>query len=330
MEAGDGHQVYVVTEELERSVWLRGNPTTVPGNLLEQCRRRLYGALPGMTGAELIVLREALLREALNAKVREVCSELEQPFVVSMTHYTEEPDAEIHATRVAICDHSGTWTKSELSVARPGFPSLPEQVAAIAIRASGKDVVLVDDGIWSGGTTEKIVSLFGEYFAPVKRIVVGVVANRKELEDPEKGRPHVAEMCFGVHEWPKSDGQRVLDWIDERDFYIGPQGFGRTLGLSGLRAPHPRGIAVPYSFPHGVPGGEDGGWASIDMRELKNFSRLVIELSDQLLAGLEELVGRVIRVHDLYTTPYGMHMTPNRSVRECLGEWLAAHPSLQP
>ncbi len=303
---------YVVTEDVHCSFKRVG--IDVPPEILTGCRRKLYDSLPLMTGSETLVISEEEFSRRLNELVEK--ARASGHFIVSMTHYTETPDAELSVTRVARVikkSHGVDHEKFKEVVARPGCPSLAEQVERIADESRGRDIVLVDDGLWHGDTTTTVIDCFRGHNKRVAEIVVGLIADARTLCQ------EIADMTRSVRKFPCPHDGEVKDWLCERDFFIGVPGFGRTLAATDPGCLHadPRGIGIPYCLPYGNP--EE--WASIKRDMVRDFSRLCVDISIQLFEGLGRSPGQRIRVRDLKTIPYGMENDLNAVLIERLTEW---------
>ncbi len=294
MAEADHKQTYIVTEDLALAHSLSDDSDLLPPGVLEQCRDMLYRNLREITGAELKVYTEERVVSELNTLVRSVCAELDNPFIVSLTLYTNGHHASLKATRVAYPDGDG-FTKHEKVIARSCTPALPMQVREILDEADGRPIVLVDDGIWSGKTSSQIVELFAEQGVEVSAIVAFLAADWNNFEDKY---PVLSTKTSVVRSFASGE---VLDWICERDFYIGVPGFGRTLGLGTKLQADPRAIGIPYILP-----GSPSGDASIPQEYAVSFTLLCLDIAALFYRGRGEILGRDVQVRDLRTIPYEM------------------------
>jgi hypothetical protein len=131
------------------------------------------------------------------------------PCVISL-----DPCVEGHASlRVSRCFHVGGATELGL-VARPGAPSLAEQIAALP----RGDLILLDDDQASGATLRTVTAMLG----PERRVVRAVA-----LADAASG-----------------GDDEVGDLVDGRDFLAG----AREAGLV-LRLPDASLARAPYALP---------------------------------------------------------------------------------
>ncbi|MFA5358417.1 MAG: phosphoribosyltransferase [Patescibacteria group bacterium] len=246
----------------------------------------------------VLVFKEAYFRARLNDQVDKNRSA--DRLVVAMDYYASKPDYILHITRVSIPDQNapGKWVKINDPRHRPGELSVADQVRSISniAKQNQKDIVLVDDGIWSSGTFEHIIKLFAENNVRVVKIVAGIVA-KKDLTDSS-----ILDRTDFLHSF---ESKNMADWICERDFFIGSPFFGRTLGTNGGSEPDPRGIGIPYCQPLG-----DCDWASIDPARAQAFSQLCIKASKSLFLEIEKHLGRQIMVGELRTMPLGAHRQP--------------------
>lgn len=145
-----------------------------------------------------------------------------------------------------------------------GFEEQLEVIKMKVPEIDQKKVVIVDDGLFSGGTVKEFISLLRSngINSPIERIV-GFIGN-SSAENEMSQFTEVAESIPDLYEW-----------IDIRDF--SPVG-GKTLASSKTNR---LTTSVPYLFPW-----SDGGSASLDMSpQFLNLSKgMILAFKDLLRA----------------------------------------------
>lgn len=158
--------------------------------------------------------------------------------------------------------------------ARWGTPSIEEQIEKLPslLKKERKDVVLVDDVIFSGSLVERLVGVFLNEGVRVDCVVaaIGIGGGIERVK-----RLGVKVLCAHTFD-------SVVDQVCERDFYPGTPFCGRTLESA------TENIGVPYLLPWGKP----HKWASIPRDKEKEFSIFCIEQTLNLFEAIEKASGR--------------------------------------
>ncbi|PIR92705.1 hypothetical protein COU01_00330 [Candidatus Falkowbacteria bacterium CG10_big_fil_rev_8_21_14_0_10_44_15] len=182
----------------------------------------------------------------------------------------------------------------------PHTPPLETQISNFQKTVSGfnYNVVVVDDGMWTGNTMQWALQTLREHHYTVVGVVVGLcIRKRGKVTDLEL--PHHKICAVQTYE---SDNRPVLDWVCERDFFPGIPFGGRTVfdnQLSSIFLPEQRKtIGAFYT--------EDPQWlqewASIkDMNG--EFRIFCIHRAISLFLEIERLSGRKVYLGDLDRIP---------------------------
>ena len=174
---------------------------------------------------------------------------------------------------------------------RPRAKDLGRQVREIIRSSEDRDIVLIEDGSFSGGTLCKIISMFEQERKAVKAIVVGILfpKAKERLRQSYKGELIVADV-FQSH---------LVDWMPDHDFFPFVQNNGKVLGMQLADKAYP--IYDHYANFYSVPylshflGHEDmGEWTGLGSasdKDLYNFSHYCVEKTIGLFELLESLNG---------------------------------------
>jgi len=175
---------------------------------------------------------------------------------------------------------------------RPGTSPLTSQFEGL--RQFGlKEVVLVDDVIFSGGLIRKIVDWLVGVGIKVPVVCAGVGIGEGIRSTQEYG---CSVRCVREYE-------QVVDEICERDFYPGVPFSGRQLVGN-------RNIGRPYILPFGDP----VGWASVPEGQKQRLSRFCIKQTVQLFEEIERCSGKIVRCSDLGRLIFGLPTDRTRFV----------------
>jgi len=243
------------------------------------------------------------------------------PLVSLEKIFVEEADLSLSTTRlIGHSKHPDNPTWSDLGKGnRIGAPMIQTQLEAIerhSAVAGSRAIAIVDDGVWTGGTFYAVDQIFRERGIEIKKFLVALRI-RQAKRTPEIRA--IEKRLFAAEGGEFEPGQ-IVDWVVERDFYVGVPDGGRTLGQKVdeppgpptqvttcyPNTPMPGNLCAPYLLPLGDP----VHWASIPESEAVNFSRAMLDLSAMLYRGIEleteRLVGHpvTIKVGDLDRVPY--------------------------
>jgi len=176
---------------------------------------------------------------------------------------------------------------------RPGHPSVEKQINEQAVKLSGKNVIIVEDGSFTGRSLKYLLDLMLERSINVKAVVLGILFPKAE--------PVIREAFAGeivCHE----DASDVLDWMPSHDFFPFVPNSGRVVGMTLANTHLPiylqgrMSISMPYIMPYGDP-----EWASLqgDVAELGRFSGNRLASIADIFYGIENANGKQIMIGDL-------------------------------
>lgn len=226
----------------------------------------------------VISYREEEITTALEEQVMQqlerddvVCVCLDRYLLVSIENFNPTRFVRFSITR----------RKDGTKAPRPGNSSFIEQIQQIKNTIPdiySKKVLLIDDGIFSGGTLRDFLELWestDDRPLPVERIVT-FIGNEKQL-------PTLPQQ------WVASPVKNLYDWIDIRD--LGPWA-GKLLATSrNNRA----GSSIPYLFPW-----SDGQEASLNLSpSLFATSKQCIKEAQLLVSSFESYTGKQLTFRNL-------------------------------
>lgn len=157
---------------------------------------------------------------------------------------------------------------------RQGSQPIDTQLDLLAEEINGRSIILVDDGIFSGGSIRYMVGLLLERRMKIKSILVFM------------GNPAVREVN-GIDVRRIRSLDNCIDWIDARDLTIlggRPEKLSSKLSIASSR---------PYIAPF-----SDGRPASIDPRSLRKISDGILGAQEYFFRELETIIGRPVTVRD--------------------------------
>lgn len=181
---------------------------------------------------------------------------------------------------------------------RPGCANIAEQVEDIKYASKGKPIVIVEDGVFSGGTIRYVVDILKKAGVEVSNIIVGFIfpSSSDNINWLEENGVKVS--------WLKEFGE-LMDWVPDHDFLPLVPNCGKVIGVSPFGNPVPyydrEGFAfsVPYVFPFGPV----GSWASIPEENKRALAKKCLSLSLQVYSKLDSLNGRKIKLKELAGAP---------------------------
>ncbi|MBP9690898.1 HAD hydrolase-like protein [Candidatus Woesebacteria bacterium] len=179
-------------------------------------------------------------------------------------------------------------------VPRQGNPSFEKQIQEIAQIAQGKQVVIVDDGFFTGGTIRDFMRLAEESGVdlPIQKII-GFIGNGVASEEPFTDKTEILEPV-----------QNLYEWIDIRDF--GPFGGKR------YEASRQNGVtsAIPYIYPW-----SDGSGASLNMSpRFFDISQSMIKAFQSLVTQFEAEKGCSLRMRDIVNAGFPLPTNAEKSI----------------
>ena|ERR1035437_3750143 len=175
------------------------------------------------------------------------------------------------------------------------YHDLPEQqVADFANEICDRDVILVEDGAFTGSTVLYTLNLLKSKRARVKAIVFGIM-----FPDAEK---KIREVFKGEIVYCKKP-ENPLDWMPSHDFLPFIPNAGRVVGhrLGNVVMPvytnNNAALAVPYIKPYG----KSDEWASLpnDQHALNSFCVQCLHSAEAIFLNMEEKHGGEIFISDI-------------------------------
>lgn len=319
---------YLVTEDLPclMAAWAKERGFRLPGpTLFEHLRQRIVDDLGTLfTQADPAIVPDAVVfleRDALCAKIDAALTQLADgpPFVTLDRHYFPSVNHMVDVTRV-VSNNGSAWKTLDGIGVRFGEPSLDEQVVTVVrhLPQGTRSIRLLDDGFWSGTTTQGVSNAFQRHGINVAGIYVAIfVENEENRVILQRNDPPL--HCLAEH-FPLTHGG-VIDWVCQRDFYPGVPFGGRTVAyLPSATAD----IGAYYLDPTGDRRyGDPMQWASLGGPALTTFSRRRLEDCILLFSMFETQDKRPVLIRDLDRVPYGMNGDPNARFVDVLKGLLA-------
>jgi len=217
--------------------------------------------------------------DELGKKLKKKIDQVEGTTIVSIDQIYNSTQYHLESNRIADIDTMEIIGEAQ----RPGYSSLDVQISQLP---GDRPLTIVDDGCFSGETLQRIYGLIQNKGLTVQNIIVGVLIDRANNCLVKAYSDVILEAVYEYDE--------VIDWVCERDFFIGVPLSGRTAGLqeSGGVIPCNPEIALPYCLPFGDP----IKGASIPTERAIEFSRFSIELSKTLWKAVENASKKIFLV----------------------------------
>ncbi len=206
-------------------------------------------------GKQVVYLPFATLRDGLMREIRATT----RPVVSIDRHYvrTQEVDGYLDITRAKDSQFSG-----KSYTARPGHPSLTQQLDALGRRYAGEKVAIADDVLFSGDMLAHVVGELESRNVKVSAVLAAVAIGEGVRAAEALGMSVETAVYFN----------EVEDEVCERDFTALP-GAGKFLTDIGERAMY--WVPRPYS--------EHDSWASISEEHISAFFASSVERNVALL-----------------------------------------------
>ncbi|XOU93932.1 MAG: phosphoribosyltransferase [Candidatus Kerfeldbacteria bacterium] len=289
---------YVITEDLEYLMkrWTRGVDYKIPDhNFFVSIQQRLIKYLNSMF-TELVLISY----EDLSSQLKQKIQQNNDAIIISIDQVYCEVDSYLEINRIADIN---TLKKIGLSN-RPGCISIDDQLNNLP---KDKPIIIIDDGCFSGDTLYQIISLMKEKGLNVQKSIIGIMIDWCNNQFIRKNSTFEIESVYEFN--------NVIDWLCERDFFIGVPLSGKTVGYMEGNSiiPYYPDISLPYCLPFGNPSKS----ASIPTNYMVEYSKFIIGLSCELWEEIERLSGKVITCNDIPRLPIGINRD-NRSFSDVL------------
>lgn len=175
---------------------------------------------------------------------------------------------------------------------RPGTEFLNKQISGIAELASGKSVVIAEDGAFSGSTIDFLVKQLASHRVEVAAIVVGICfpSAIESLSKSFKGKLMVIE-----------ETDKAFEWMPDHDFLPFIPNCGRVLGtmFGDEGMPFYTHDGISFCFPYVLPFGDPIKWASIPEKHAARFSYFCLNWALKIYDHLDVMNGRRLTIRDL-------------------------------
>ena len=158
---------------------------------------------------------------------------------------------------------------------RPGFNPLADQFDELVKKIDGRSVVLIEDGVFTGGTLRFVLQKLENRGIKIKVIVVGFCCNGS--------RAAIKEVFAGeivmVHPI-----RNLIDWIPDHDLIPFSPNCGRVLGEQTTQGFMPIKTRNGFScaYPYILPFGKIEKWASLPIGSARDLSRLCLDTSIEI------------------------------------------------
>jgi hypothetical protein len=175
---------------------------------------------------------------------------------------------------------------------RPGHCSIEHQLNAISELANGKNIVLVEDGVFTGSTIEYLVTEFKKRKVNVEALVAGISFPnaRKSLREIFNGNLMITQNIDEPYEW-----------MPDHDFIPFAPNCGRVYGGKFGKdiLPYYTHDGLSYSIPYILPFSDPADWASIPKNHSVDFSIFCLKSALEMFSMMDKLNCRKITVHEL-------------------------------
>jgi hypothetical protein len=257
---------YIVSEDVDllagRELERLGSKRKIAPVFFKGLRGRLKEKLEGIFGKEKVKFIPAEeIRDGMKNLIKEATKKEGQPVFLDRVYF---PEAELHLDITRSVNES---LQEEEETER--FFCLPIEIQIKNLSDETREIILVDDVIFSGKGAVKVINLCREQGIEVKAFIAGISINEGKERVEKEGV--LTQSVFHL--------EKVIDEICERDFFAG-------MPMSGRNVLHQeRNTGAPYFLPFGNP----HKWASIPKEVEEDFSRFCLEQS----AEIWEEIGRI-------------------------------------
>ncbi|MEO8637801.1 MAG: hypothetical protein ABI430_02785 [Candidatus Taylorbacteria bacterium] len=300
-EKADGHHCaprqYIVTQTLAEQIDAFANiGLKIPEpDFIQNIENRLVSALKEIFSrnddVEIIVIPAREQSREITTTVNRVRKKFHQPLVLSTCPLLSfgADGRSIHLSRIVDIDGNIIGIGP-----RPRHKLPSQQIADLNPEIADRDVILVEDGAFTGSTLLYSLRLLLEKRARVQAIVLGIMfpEAEKSIRQVYQGEIH---YCLKP--------ANPLDWMPSHDFFPFIPNAGRVVGYQLGKIIMPvylnfasASIAMPYVKPYGKP-----EWASLpcDHHALNAFSYICLHSAEDIFRRMKDLRGEAIHVGDI-------------------------------
>lgn len=262
---------YVVSADIQLLLgeWANKRGFVLPGEEFFRQLREEFSLLMRRYFKEFIFVSEEELKNGIAHLIKAggmVPLSLDRVYSDSLLH--------LDLTRVV---HSRAWVGDGVLGPRADAPAFDQQCKMIE-RAELKEVVLVDDWIFTSASMQKVISALFCVGIRVPFVIAGLVTKEAVTRLNALGVEVRSLYAF----------EDLIDGVCERDFYPGVPLAGRlTVGEGHIR--------MPYILPFHP----TGGWASIPWHDRFAFSERCLEYALWLFQAIERSSQKSVRYRDI-------------------------------
>lgn len=168
---------------------------------------------------------------------------------------------------------------------RPGAQAIESQINSLVPYAKSRQVILVEDGSFTGKTLSYVLSLLNNKGINVSAVVIGFVFQKAK----DVIRQNFAGDVFDIEQI-----ENPIDWMPDHDFYPFIPGGGRVIGWRWQDEAMPiySRSGLTYSIPYLAQFCPITDWASIPAKDCWRVSRFFLQKSYELFTAIHELNGR--------------------------------------
>jgi FMN phosphatase YigB (HAD superfamily) len=250
-------------------------------------------------GIELADFSESEMDSALTKKVQTFLSENERGICICLDRFLLDEIENDVKTKDAFARLSICRTVDGEKTSRQQSQPLDQQIQSIRDRfdtISERPILLVDDGVFSGGTVLSIISKLSDIGISTKQCrILGFIGNGETEKLNAQGIQ--TEIVKSV--------PNLYDWVDLRDFSV----FGGkqyTKSKDGMYS-----TSIPYLYPW-----SNGEGASLDMfGDVFEVSKKILNEQASLFTALEEKTGKPVTMGMLAKSGFPFPTDKNFSIK---------------
>lgn len=236
--------------------------------------------------------REPEINSSLSGKVQEALDEDPSALVICLDRFLLsdiEKNSPTNFTRFSV-----TRMYDGSKGSRIGQPTAEEQIAQLAEVAKDRNLIIVDDGIFTGSTVKYVMDQLELLNGSIGKVkAIGYI-----------GTPFMSDESLANLEVEiiNQYEEGMIDWIDLRDFGI----FGGKLVAKS------KGGNIGISKPYILPFEETGNPISLDTSTLEGrnkyrmLSSRMLFAQSSLLLEIETITGKSLRIRDLISSGFGI------------------------
>lgn len=277
----------------------------------------LQDAMPEDTEVKPVYMSD--LADSVISQANAVAKEFNDPVIVSTCPEIADPVDGVDLEINRIIDSQGR----AIGIGpRPGHPAIETQISRNFGQLAGRDIIIVEDGIFSGSTMRHVAKKLGERRLDVAAMVAGFSCTQSSLG-------WLNHTDYDLH--TALSLEKVLDWIPDHDFLPFVPGSGKLLGaeFNGKAYPFYDSQKVSYATPYIRPFGKTDEWASIPYDSTEAFSMRCIELARTIFRDLEKqnpgtdiTIGKITQTRRRTSVPLALKSDGFPSLRTKVTDYL--------